>query len=194
MRRDFLSHDISLIPFTSFFEHLLYVCNLIVPIDLTGAMLHLTVMDSRQSGVDDVVLGTFSFNLVDLIRSCRPPSQERSSGVSRSSGGSPRGLVDDHDPISTVEIDSPILKNGVEKGRIRARIEAWCMDEKTARTLGKTSLFFANSNKKKTRRRKSFRTSSGFDGFTTTTEDGRQVAFSSRRERASGMHRKSHNL
>jgi len=52
--------------------------------DLTGAMLRMTVMDYRNTG-DDTVLGTFSFNLVNLLRECkrnREEAKQRASGQS----------------------------------------------------------------------------------------------------------------
>jgi hypothetical protein len=147
------------------------------PLDLTGAMLHLTVMDKKQSS-DDVVLGSFTFNLVNLVRKCRPSSEEssrriiqtrtarRTSHAARHSGGGRRMSLagmgkrmstiftgksgdvseeldeeDGEDPITTIHIDEPLLRNGVETGRIRCQLEAWWMDEATAKTVGTAGLF-----------------------------------------------------
>jgi hypothetical protein len=66
------------------------------PIDMTGAMLHLSVMDHRHSRsvihqttsavtgvVTDYVIGTVSINLVDLMRQCRIPSAHRKVATTR---------------------------------------------------------------------------------------------------------------
>lgn len=131
------------------------------PIDLTGAMLRLTIMDYRTSS-DDVVMGTFAFNLVDLMRSCRPSTRVPSRGDKirkaptevagslqrqHQRRGSLMNIfrwsaheVDDDDeepdPIATADIDEPLVKNGVETGRIRCTIEAWLMDESTFKAFG----------------------------------------------------------
>jgi hypothetical protein len=148
------------------------------PIDLTGAMLRLTVMDSRTSS-DDIVVGTCAFNLVNLIRACRPSTGESSRQVlakrgSKSKeatmGGVSSSLLRSQqrmslmnlfrrsdqvveedpdftdDPIETVEIDEPIVKNGVETGRIRCKIEAWWMDEATAKASGGSIPFSLGSS------------------------------------------------
>lgn len=146
------------------------------PIDLSGAMLRLTVMDSRST--DDVVIGSFVCNLVNLIRSCRPSNcestwrilatrarskrvVERSLKQSQRQGSvlslfSKRGSQesDDHpdppdvDPIEAIEIDEPIVKNGVETGRIKCKIEAWWMHDWAANNFngsGSGSLPFHSS-------------------------------------------------
>jgi hypothetical protein len=132
------------------------------PYDLTGAMLRVTVMD-RKVSLEDVVIGTCCLNLVDLIRSCQPSTRESSQRIiqsrsmkrekssSRVSGGNLissafrkmsmtfRAEVNDPsetDPITTVDIDEPLLKNGVETGRIQCTVEAWWMDEATAKAVG----------------------------------------------------------
>ena len=211
-----------------------------IPIDLTGAMLRLTVMDSR-SKTDDVVLGTVAFNLVNLIRSCRPSTaanmddsrrhdagrekkkkQKLSSGRESSdsvirpgrrmsmftsifrktgedsvvgegggvgSGNDLDSVTDDPDPISTVEIDEPILKNGVETGRIHARVEAWWMDESMTKMMGNAGLsgvFGSNAplNTRRKKRREIESSTVRVSGYG-TTEDGRQVMLSARRMRPS---------
>jgi hypothetical protein len=142
-------------------------------IDLTGAILRLTVMDNRQS-IEDVHIGSFAFNLVKLIKACQPSTQESSMDIlgrlkekktekPTLSGNRfasirmvPRRMsvlnifrlgsndkaeeegfdFTDNDPIESVDVDTPILKNGVETGRLRCKIEAWWMDESTAKAFG----------------------------------------------------------
>jgi hypothetical protein len=174
-------------------------------IDLTGAMLHLTVMDFKTNA-EDVVIGTCTFNLANLLRICRrpqPPKQKsishrsfrssfQSSGrkarergtekhanpvngaaatatanmrtaaateraalhrhgpfqsirdifgadySSRSGRGSvPESIQEDaaegENPVPRCEIDSILIKNGRETGRIRFEIEAWWIDAATDR-------------------------------------------------------------
>jgi len=180
-----------------------------IPIDLTGAMLRLTVMDCRPQGTDDVVLGTFPFNLVELIRSCRPPHHGSQSTMSMNGARSNRmSLIgrfrksgegsgvggdatnDDHDPIVSVVIDEPLLKNGVETGRIHAKIETWWMNEKTAKLMlgaGPSQSLKKRDSSKRQQRRSSLQPVDEYG----TTEDGRQVMLSGRRERPSLNHEAS---
>lgn len=55
-------------------------------IDLAGAMLRMTVMDYRNTG-EDAVLGTFSFNLVNLLRACKENQENRAKISSRQNMG-----------------------------------------------------------------------------------------------------------
>jgi hypothetical protein len=136
------------------------------PYDLTGAMLRITVMD-RKVSLEDVVIGTCCLNLVDLIRSCQPSTRESSQRIiqsrsikrEKSSGRIRGGNIISHafrsmsmtfradandpsetDPITTMDVDEPLLKNCVETGRIQCTVEAWWMDEATARAVGGSML------------------------------------------------------
>lgn len=111
-------------------------------LDLTGALLHLTIMNYNPSNQDSVV-GTFTFNLVNLLRSCRRTSPETNSGSERDLQGKrgPRNLFRRsqaqtavwNDPITSVDLDESICLNGMETGRIQCTIDAWWMD--TAKAL-----------------------------------------------------------
>jgi hypothetical protein len=156
-------------------------------IDLAGAMLRMTVMDYRNTG-EDPMLGTFSFNLANLLRvsiekrekeirktNVEPPepparavprpvpervSSEQQDGeairpvslridlLRRSVMGfafmrkkSFDSIADseDGDPIQGIEIDEPLMKNGRETGRIQCEVEAWWMNEATAKIVGTPS-------------------------------------------------------
>lgn len=161
------------------------------PIDLTGAMLRISVMNHRHGrsvihkttsavtgATTDYVIGTVTINLVELMRQCRippahrkgaPVSATRSDGVvptkmqggievqlssdqtesqakpattglteivdnvkcsatSNKSGNNNRNDEDDDDPIVRVDIDEPIVKNGIETGRLQCQLEIWWTD------------------------------------------------------------------
>lgn len=162
-----------------------------LPIDLTGSMLHICVMDHRliNTGGDPISLGSFTYNLINLIRSCRPSSQESSrkilttrilsstksnksvnrNTVSKRRLSSVKSLMslfqrpstdddddihddltsnnnDDLDPIISIQLNEPLVLNGIETGRISCRVEGWWMDEKTAKLFGHSGL---NSNSTK---------------------------------------------
>lgn len=121
-------------------------------IELAGTMLFLTLMDFKPSLPDDTVVGTVAVNLADLMRSCRPTPEidprakfeetsphglrrlfgrlrQHSAAIFRS------GRLDceqpsdsDFLPIESVDIDQPLLKNGVEKGTLKCKVEVWWMD------------------------------------------------------------------
>lgn len=145
------------------------------PIDLTGAMLRLTLMDDNVK-TEDPVLGSFSFNLANLLRKCvgpdgdasahaTPPGSRQSMAGHRSGSlgrsrfasslarrssvfnvfrrSSPFGNPEvqdskdedsDNDEIVSATVDEPLFKNGRQVGRIKCTIEAWWMNEDTART------------------------------------------------------------
>jgi hypothetical protein len=102
-------------------------------LDLTGAMLRLAVMDhlfrTSATGERNVVLGTVVVNLVNLLRACRrPPGSSRAFDPSEASAAA-------DDPIVTVQIDEPLLKNGVETGHLKCQLEIWWMDDRTAKVF-----------------------------------------------------------
>ena len=156
------------------------------PIDLTGAMLRISVMDHRHSRsvihkttsavtgvVTDYVIGTVTIHLVDLMRKCRTPTAQQHKGSSSPSMKMEGGIEvqmacndhtsaqtklttpelteivdnvkysatltnvdsnntkdedDDDDPIVRVDIDEPIIKNGIETGRLQCQLEIWWTD------------------------------------------------------------------
>jgi hypothetical protein len=135
------------------------------PIDLSGSMLHFTVMDNRTA-TSEVVIGSFAYNMADLIQSRRPSDkQERGKALSKATsvrsgdtrnrpnrrmslmnifGGKTSEAFEpsertEADPMDTIEIDEPIVKNGVETGRIKLKLEAWWMDEWTRKAFGSKS-------------------------------------------------------
>lgn len=151
------------------------------PLDLTGSMIRFTVMDNRQSGTDEV-LGTFCYNLGNLLRTYKPPSPKRRPSTSAANGRQRRGsimgklfqrqdepqgasavdtrpeiqpsrssrrgsIMDvvfrrheepqvEEDPVITFPVDAPLVRNGLETGRIRFTMEAWWMDASTAKVVG----------------------------------------------------------
>ena len=148
------------------------------PIDLTGAMLQISVMNHRQGrgiinkttsavtgAATDNVIGTVTINLVDLMRQCRAtPAQRKGVSSNKMDSGievqmssdptkpSTTSIIDDvkcsststkvgndennrnvtdeddDDPIARVDIDEPIIKNGIETGRLRCQLEIWWTD------------------------------------------------------------------
>jgi len=166
------------------------------PLDLTGSMLRITVVDDNVKG-DDPVIGSFAFNLANLLRRCirsdgcaserdvtnprrpdddlvvSPVSQDQNASdnsrrrdlrqrrsLSRRGQMSRRGSAifrgvfgnksvrgghfdvnevdgddDDEDPIVSANVDEPLVKNGKEVGRIQCTIDAWWMNQETARTI-----------------------------------------------------------
>lgn len=40
-----------------------------------------------------------------------------------------------NDPICSVDIDAPLLRDGMERGRLMCTVEAWYMDENVARIV-----------------------------------------------------------
>lgn len=158
------------------------------PLDLTGSMIRFTAMNNRQSGSDEV-LGTFCYNLENLLRTYNPPAPKlahRSAAAAASANGRQRrgsimgkffhrqdeaqangGLSTaetppcnnptrsarrgsimnmvfrrqeepqvEEDPVMTFPIDAPLVRNGLETGRIRFTMEAWWMDASTAKLMG----------------------------------------------------------
>lgn len=151
-------------------------------IDLAGAMLRMTVMNYISAG-EDSSLGTFSFNLANLLRlsiekrekeirdsnvPVEPPtrtvprpasdrfsSEQQGGGTTRTASSSlnllrrsvigfafmrkksfdSTGDLSD-DPIQSIKIDEPLMKNGREAGRIQCEVEAWWMNEATAKIVG----------------------------------------------------------
>lgn len=155
-------------------------------LDLTGAVLFLSVMNGRtvlNGGEDDVLMGTVTFNLANLVRSsmgitnispgsgreisktsmdqplCHRRRVRRSSLFGNLAVGSRRSAHANHertsgngffrrsgrsnfddddyaeDPIVAVEINEPLLKDGVEVGVLCCTIESWWMDEGTAQIV-----------------------------------------------------------
>jgi hypothetical protein len=135
------------------------------PIDLAGAMLRLTVMDhffrTSATGENDGVVGTVVVNLVNLMRACRhhskkpvsapringtavnpvqPPSRPATvsnvyqNGDSHYDNSADSGNNDD--PIVTLNIDEPMIKNGVETGHLKCKVEVWWMDDRAAKSFG----------------------------------------------------------
>jgi hypothetical protein len=103
-------------------------------LDLTGAMLRITVMDhlfrTSATGERNVVLGTVVVNLVNLLRACwRPPLSSRAFDRTETCASGAE------DPIATVQIDEPLLKNGVETGHLKCQLEVWWMDDRTAKVF-----------------------------------------------------------
>lgn len=132
-------------------------------IDLTGAMMHITVFDANTSSP----VGSFTFNLVHMIKQCKPSLhdsiKEPSSG--RSLFHSQRVKVDapatdamtktrsiinlfnrnhggkiekdgnhDEDATVAVQLDEALTLNGCETGHICCRLEARWIDEKVMRS------------------------------------------------------------
>lgn len=138
------------------------------PIDLSGALLQITVMDSRNPAFDTLI-GSTATNLANLIQSCQSPIATnklrkkrlrstrsrpnrrmslmqvfgRRSGADRSSIRDVDDLEEEH--IRSIEIDEALVKNGVETGRIKLKLETMWMDETTRKAfngLQSSSAFF----------------------------------------------------
>ena len=69
-----------------------------------------------------------------MFRGVGSISDRRGSGFF-SSGGQEGDDEYDEDPFTTVTIDEPLLKGGMEVGRLSCTIEAWWVDETTARVV-----------------------------------------------------------
>jgi hypothetical protein len=125
-------------------------------LDLTGAMLLMTVMNYNPATAEDTVMGTFSFNLANLLRistgmrgqqrgsngegntssqRCKGRRVRRSSVFNVFAPKSENNLEEEEDPIAAVDISEPLLKNGREVGFLQCTVEAWWMDENTARIV-----------------------------------------------------------
>lgn len=129
------------------------------PIELTGAMMHITVFDSETS----TPIGSFAFNLVNMIKLCKPTlgsSRVMQSGrnllnsgmgdayssesktrnminfFNRTSGVIEQQNNNIEDPVVSVQIDEAITLNGCETGRISCRLEGWWMNEGMANAIG----------------------------------------------------------
>jgi hypothetical protein len=133
-------------------------------IDLTGAMMNLTVMDADVRNQDsNPVIGSVSFNLSNLLGRCKPPDGTASTeewarwssgselrpNVSNDSSrrfasrvnpalrgsvmnvfkGSVATHIDDDSPIIAAKLDEPLLKNGLEVGRLQCTVEAWWISQ-----------------------------------------------------------------
>jgi hypothetical protein len=119
-------------------------------------MLLMTVMNYNPTAAEDTVMGTFSFNLANLLRqSTGMRSQQRGSGGQAASPSqrckgrrvrrgsvfnvfapkSDNNLEEEEDPIAAVDVSEPLLKNGREVGFLQCTVEAWWMDESTARII-----------------------------------------------------------
>ena len=90
-------------------------------IDLAGSMLRLTVMNFNPAG-DDEILGTYTANLVALVKSCLRVGEPNASSTLS--------------PVQGLPVDAPLLLNGMEVGRIRCSIETWWMNKAIARISG----------------------------------------------------------
>ena len=122
------------------------------PYDLTGAQLQIVVFSVATAG-DDTPIGTFTFNLVDLLRGCNKlkhesarvlkqsirvldknsNAEQRSSIIAGSDFDVASGAIDD--VMTSAEIDEPLMKNGMEFGRLKCSVESWWMNEKTAKLV-----------------------------------------------------------
>jgi hypothetical protein len=115
----------------------------------------------------DTMIGAVCFNLVNLMRSCRRPSTARkqykgiNEGVEvqmkRSTSTSHRNINEtevihddeDDDPIITTIINEPIIKNGIETGRLQCQLEIWWMDGSiSSRTFGSKSSLPSSSGRR----------------------------------------------
>lgn len=118
-----------------------------LPLELSRTILFLTVMDHKPSLPDDTVVGTVAVNLAELMREGRPVQNSDSTTPPQPQGL--RGLLgrlrqqsaaifssaqlecesdSDFVPIESIDIDQPLMKNGVEKGWLKCTVEAWWMD------------------------------------------------------------------
>jgi hypothetical protein len=96
-----------------------------LPIEISGAMLHICVIDHRADG--DVLLGSFSFNLIHIIRKCcrttlTDPSRLRlrSNRHANSSGklGSSNSLGAANNPSSDIHNSDPIHKTTNQRSSV----------------------------------------------------------------------------
>jgi C2 domain len=126
------------------------------PLDLSGAMLHITVMDGKVSGEPRLV-GSFTLNLTRLLSLSGGIQEDiavtQSSGLactSKSEGASPalkmamkKHLLDDSvdeeiDRLQVVslKLDEMLIEGGVDVGRIVCHIDAWWTVEESGTVFG----------------------------------------------------------
>lgn len=108
-----------------------------IPINLTGAILHIFVFkyNSRQT---DEVIGSYPVNLENVFRQCANGGGEDSRSLRQRSwrrqmGHSMKNVVNGRAGISSgngvsIPIDGPLLKNGTQTGRLRCTVDAWLVD------------------------------------------------------------------
>jgi len=126
------------------------------PVKMTGAMLFLSIC------TEETVYGTTVFDLGSLIQDFTPhkhpkaqqqPPQESSRRMMRRgslmnlfrressmmTNNATSGEIDNteatEDPVRSVHIDMPLLKNGMETGSLQATLDFWWMTEETAKAL-----------------------------------------------------------
>jgi len=110
-----------------------------IPINLTGAILHIFVFkyNSRQT---DEVIGSYPINLEHLFNRCIHGDDEERSGSENSVarkgvmwaqriGSTVKTAISNHHDLAensgvSLSIDGPLLKNGRQTGRLRCNINA----------------------------------------------------------------------
>ena len=117
------------------------------PIKLEGAILHIFVFKYSARQTDEVI-GSYPVNLESIFRSCsilgsgthtRSKSWRQSmrSSMRKSLStmhllprqGGEAGFHDSHNNMVSVEINGPLLKNGMQTGVLRCTVDAWLVED-----------------------------------------------------------------
>lgn len=131
-----------------------------LPIELAGALMFVTLMD-HGAALEDYLIGSAVFNLQEIFTATHPLCQKSRLGAFDSnntdqldsqtphnSGGSNRpianrslfsahpraSIASEISGICSYRIDEPLCKNGKEMGRIQCLVDAWWLDDFTARS------------------------------------------------------------